>query len=85
MWHTDTTVLRIVRKLQSDAAEVAAGRLKPKDLETLEVQLGWNHSPDNFLLDESLGIRPISSLMHDWMHILVANWVYNVLILFMSS
>ena len=67
--HTDKSVRAVLADLQAKAADFASGRLAKGAWEELQVHYGWNHQPDNFLLDSSLDVKIISALMHDWMHI----------------
>ena len=74
---TDADLREAVRGLAARAGRMAKG-----DFLQLEKAIGFTHMPHSLMLDRALDpyIGPASTFMHDWMHCLFANGVWNTLV-----
>ena len=73
--HSDKTLLDTVKYLADCSRD---DRITPSAFKKLQQSLGYNHSPDGFLGSSILTLRPISSIMCDWMHTYSVSGLWNV-------
>ena len=62
--------------------EARFGVLAPSDFTRLQQAIGMTHAERSILLDLSLDaiVKPTSQLVHDWMHCLFADGIYNMVV-----
>ena len=74
---TDQEILDTVRDLAARKETDTAGEFKKREQIT-----GFVYEPHSMLLDRRLDgiIFPVSQFMHDWMHCLFANGVFNIML-----
>ena len=68
--HTTATVRAAVRRVAQVAVE------NPPALEELQINTGFNYVPNNFIVDEHLGIRVGEVVVYDWMHLYFVDGIY---------
>ena len=73
-FHTDASVLAVVQHLEDQSKRnLSAARFKK-----IQQSLGYNYCPDGFLRSDSLTLRPVSTLVWDWMHCFCVSGLWNV-------
>jgi len=75
--HTDESIHEIIKLLSDAAAAVTAKTMTKAAFEDMEIYLGFNHHPNNFLAIKTLDIRPISQIMIDWFHTYCVTGLFN--------
>ena len=70
-FHTNATVKGVLQRL----ADIAAA--EPARLEEMQINLGFNYCPDNFLLDDHLNVHFVDVLVYDWMHVHFVDGIFS--------
>ena len=74
--HTDASARAVLDELARLHGEWRAHDITKATYESACYHYGFNHDPDNLLLDDNLGVG-LTSMMHDWVHIYVVSGVFN--------
>ena len=70
-FHTNATVKGVLQIL----ADIVAA--EPARLEEMQINLGFNYCPDNFLLDDHLNVHFVDVLVYDWMHVYFVDGIFS--------
>ena len=46
-------------------------------MEEMQINLGFNYCPDNFLLDDHLNVHFVDMLVYDWMHVYFVDGIFS--------
>ncbi len=82
-YNTNESIRHLLVDLRDMHARWQRAEITKDQFEKTEKHYGWNHEPENLLLDEELDVKARDVLMHDWIHIYVVNGLFNVEVQFL--
>ena len=75
--NTDAAVVKVLERLAPHWQRYRDGNLSKEGLRAVTQRAGWNYSPKNIILNESLNYKVMSLLCFDWMHVWCVSGVFD--------